>query len=138
MPDPRPKDPEKLRLWLERKSIAARGDLNPMKRSENESQKVSHRRGVCPKCGQERYLVEDHILAKGLGGHPTDPGNLQYICYDCHVDKTAEDLRQMARTPESKERMRQVALERYSTAEGRARTSEAMREYHRKKELGDD
>lgn len=47
--------------------------------------------GNCPLCGTwRRALHQDHITPKWKGG--TDaPVNLQYICANCHQDKTRED-----------------------------------------------
>jgi len=43
----------------------------------------------------------DHIISIALGGHPTDPANLQSCCDPCHTLKTAQDRRHAAalRTP---------------------------------------
>lgn len=48
--------------------------------------------GNCKICGVYRKSLErDHILPKWKGGLD-DPDNIQYLCSNCHRDKTAKDL----------------------------------------------
>lgn len=47
--------------------------------------------GECTKCQSWRYsLHRDHIIPKFKGGSDT-PDNWQYICANCHEDKTREE-----------------------------------------------
>lgn len=44
--------------------------------------------GHCPKCGTYRqWLQRDHIVPRYLGG-TNDPSNIQYLCANCHEDKS--------------------------------------------------
>ena len=48
--------------------------------------------GNCPKCGSWRQsLHRDHILPKYKGGSDAED-NVQYICANCHEDKSRLDL----------------------------------------------
>lgn len=48
--------------------------------------------GNCQKCGTyRRSLHRDHILPKFKGGSD-ETDNIQYICANCHEDKTRIDL----------------------------------------------
>ena len=52
----------------------------------------THRSGNCGICGVWRKsLHRDHIIPKFRGGPDTED-NCQYICANCHEDKTREDL----------------------------------------------
>jgi hypothetical protein len=54
---------------------------------------ASHRRGNCSLCGVWRNtLHRDHIIPRCKGG-TEDPSNFQYICANCHEDKTRSDLK---------------------------------------------
>lgn len=49
--------------------------------------------GNCPFCDTwRRSLHRDHIIPKWKGGSD-DEENCQYICANCHEDKTREDLK---------------------------------------------
>ena len=62
--------------------------------------------GNCPKCGTWRKtLHRDHILATCKGGLDT-PENIQYLCANCHENKTSEDLRGFKQSPETKAKKR--------------------------------
>lgn len=51
------------------------------------------RSGNCQRCGTERYsLIRDHIVPQYAGGSD-DESNTQYLCNNCHEDKTKEDFR---------------------------------------------
>jgi hypothetical protein len=89
--------------------------------------------GPCVKCGTWRERLQtDHIIPRRKGGGD-DPSNIQYLCANCHEDKTRAELREChsgrkhspehiakrseanrgrVRTPEQKERIRQAALAR--------------------------
>ena len=60
---------------------------------QNAFNEVNPRRGgPCGKCGVERrFLHRDHIMPRFRGG-TDDPSNIQYLCANCHEDKTAEDM----------------------------------------------
>ena len=53
----------------------------------------NHKRsGPCLKCGVWRHsLHRDHVVPKWKGGSD-DPSNFQYICANCHEDKTREEF----------------------------------------------
>ena len=49
--------------------------------------------GACPKCGTIRFrLHRDHIVPRWKGG-PDESSNIQYLCANCHEDKTCEDMK---------------------------------------------
>jgi len=51
------------------------------------------RSGNCPLCGVFRQRLErDHILPRHKGGS-NESNNIQYICANCHQDKTCIELR---------------------------------------------
>ena len=95
--------------------------------------------GDCAICGIYRYsLHRDHIVPRwkfkyGLvEGDPTDPANFQYLCANCHEDKTREEFlsdeyRRIAvarvglYTDEYRERQRQDRLGKQHTSEARAK-----------------
>lgn len=53
---------------------------------------------TCPKCGAtRRYLHRDHVIPKWMGGTDT-PDNFQWLCANCHEDKTFME----SQTPEFK------------------------------------
>ncbi len=70
--------------------------------------------GLCQKCGVERISRHrDHITPryKGieLGWTPEQieaPENIQYICANCHEDKTRQDLKGRKNSPEARAKMR--------------------------------
>jgi 5-methylcytosine-specific restriction endonuclease McrA len=75
--------------------------------------------GNCSKCGAWRQsLHREHIIPKFKGGSE-DPSNIQYICANCHEDKTREDLRGMPSankgkkfSDEHKKKLRIAAIKR--------------------------
>lgn len=74
-------------------------------------------------------MVEDHIEPKffrNLRDEDPDRDNLQYICYDCHVDKTREDLLEIAQV------RRELGIRRKK----RGPMSEDMKERLRQTHLG--
>ena len=51
-----------------------------------------HNSGFCQECGRWRdTLHRDHIVPRWKGG-PDTPDNIQFVCANCHEDKTREDL----------------------------------------------
>jgi hypothetical protein len=53
---------------------------------------VRSRSGDCQKCGVFRQsLHRDHVVPKVRGG-ADDESNVQYLCANCHEDKTRDDL----------------------------------------------
>lgn len=55
--------------------------------------------GDCPLCGIYReFLAKDHIVPRwkfrdgSVSGNPEEPSNIQYICDNCHADKTRLDV----------------------------------------------
>jgi len=68
------------------------------------------RSGHCPLCGTWRkVLVRDHIHPKHLGG-TEDSSNLQYICANCHQDKTEAELKARVITDQERENRRNAQL----------------------------
>ena len=63
-----------------------------------ESEVTPLQKGTCPGCGFWRYLQRDHVTPVGLGGED-HPDNTQRLCYDCHYDKSREDIRACRTTP---------------------------------------
>lgn len=48
-------------------------------------------RGCCQKCGTRRnHLQKDHVIPKSRGGSD-DVDNIQYLCANCHEDKTRSE-----------------------------------------------
>jgi hypothetical protein len=100
--------------------------------------------GNCAICGLYRHsLDEDHIIPRWKGGSD-DPSNKQYICQNCHHDKTSKDVvgnkfregtkhspetlaklsashRQRYQDPEQREKQRQVQLKRFEDPAERAK-----------------
>ena len=53
--------------------------------------------GACLKCGTWRERLQtDHIVPRSRGGSD-DPSNLQYLCANCHEDKTRAEIRDLHR-----------------------------------------
>jgi len=84
--------------------------------------------GIC-KCGVYRDSLErDHIIPRwkfvqGLvTGDFEDPSNIQYLCANCHKDKTREDLRGFKHSQETRSRLASTW-----TPERRKQTSDRMR-----------
>lgn len=88
--------------------------------------------GPCAKCDTFRERLQcDHVIPRWKGGSD-EPENLQFLCANCHEDKTRAELRErhlgrkhsadhvakiarantgQKRTPEQRERMRAAAIE---------------------------
>jgi 5-methylcytosine-specific restriction endonuclease McrA len=82
--------------------------------------------GHCPLCDTWREsLHEDHIVPKFKGGLDT-PNNKQYICANCHEDKTREDMTGRKLSEITKEKLRQRMLGKKHSLETRARISRAL------------
>ena len=47
----------------------------------------------CQRCGVASRLEADHIQPLQRGGAPYSAANLQAICRDCHIEKTASENR---------------------------------------------
>ena len=67
--------------------------------------RIRHRTsGNCQKCGTWRQsLHRDHKIPQFEGGSD-DESNCQYICANCHEDKTREDLKRFRHTEEAKKK----------------------------------
>ena len=60
--------------------------------------------GNCPKCGTwRRKLQREHIIPRFEGGGD-EPENIQFLCANCHEDKTYEDMKRWKESPEQRER----------------------------------
>jgi len=60
--------------------------------------------GNCLKCGTWRHwLHKDHVVPRFAGGADT-PDNWQFICANCHEDKTREDFKHRS-TPAYREKI---------------------------------
>lgn len=80
--------------------------------------------GNCIKCQTwRRSLHRDHILPRWKGGGD-ESENIQYLCANCHEDKTAEDMKGHPVSEEQKQ------------AHSKRMTGRTLTEEHRKK-LGD-
>jgi hypothetical protein len=83
--------------------------------------------GNCQKCGMQRpYLQRDRIVPGFLGGI-YEPSNIQYLCANCHEDKTRAELSGIKRSKEAKEKMRSAALGRHHTEEAKKKIGEASK-----------
>ena len=45
----------------------------------------------CVQCGKAGKLEVDHVIPIASGGRATDLDNLQALCRDCHIRKTARE-----------------------------------------------
>ena len=45
----------------------------------------------CRNCGRAGRLECDHVVPMHRGGDPWDPGNLQALCRECHLAKSARE-----------------------------------------------
>src|SRR5258708_39402447 len=63
-------------------------------------------KGNCARCSTYRWALDkDHIIPKGRGG-TDDPSNIQYLCQNCHFDKThLEDFKKGSYTAEMRQKM---------------------------------
>ena len=62
--------------------------------------------GRCVNCSRVSRMECDHIIPLDRGGDPWSMDNLQTLCRDCHISKTADENRK----PESQERRRWRAV----------------------------
>jgi hypothetical protein len=82
--------------------------------------------GKCASCPHSGYLHRDHIFARwkakrdGWSKAQTEaPSNIQYLCGDCHIVKTKQDLQELRLSPGYKEK-----------ASAAAKNSLAMQAHH--------
>ena len=79
---------------IAKKYIPDLGDYTPKHTSRYERRKVhidelkQFTKDRCARCGSTKRLEMDHIIPLCVGG-TSDDINLQTLCYDCHVKKTA-------------------------------------------------
>ncbi len=83
--------------------------------------------GNCPLCGIWRNrLVIDHIIPRHKGG-THERSNLQFICANCHQDKTEVEMRERHKdrvfSPEHRAKISAANRGRKLSAETRARIS---------------
>lgn len=104
---------EAIARWQLRRA----GDVDPRRpRAKRPS-------GPCQKCGTvRRSLHREHIVPRWKGGSD-EPDNIQWLCANCHEDKTREDMigrpgwnKGRKHSAESREKMRAAARRR--TADG--------------------
>lgn len=78
--------------------------------------------GHCLKCGcWRKHLHKDHIIPRWRKG-PDTPDNWQYLCSNCHEDKTYEE-----RASVDYRAMQSAAMKARMTPEARAKLSAAVR-----------
>jgi len=80
--------------------------------------------GLCARCGTYRWkLDKDHIIPKSRGGTDT-PSNRQYLCQNCHCDKTfSED--KVHSTVEARERQSKLQKGKKLSPETREKIRQA-------------
>ena len=83
------------------------------RRMSAKRRKVVRRRALdragwrCEMCGVPGLLEVDHRVPLRLGGDPYCLSNLQALCRDCHLTKTArEDARETGKLATGRERIR--------------------------------
>lgn len=82
--------------------------------------------GNCEMCGIYRWCRDqDHIIPRWKGG-TDDPSNIQYVCQNCHRDKTREDMTGLKQSPEWIEKRAAANRGKKRSIESRARMSEAQ------------
>jgi hypothetical protein len=73
--------------------------------------------GNCAKCGMYRWsLDQDHIIPKSKGG-TDDPSNIQYLCQNCHADKTHQDRKGIKASPETREKRSLLMKQKFEDPE---------------------
>lgn len=79
-----------------------------------------------PGCEITAALEVDHIVCLGLGGKDAD-WNLQALCYDHHKQKTAQDVRMIAKA--KRLRLTHLGLKPPSKAKIRSRRFQPTRDW---------
>ena len=96
----KPMSSDMVSLWLRRYlpfMEYERGKFHCKRGKDKEAQKEFARmKKIVPKtpcvlCGSTEDLQLDHIKAWFFGGK-TEPSNMQWLCYNCHRKKTAEEF----------------------------------------------
>jgi len=81
--------------------------------------------GFCPECGAWRdSLHRDHVVPRWKGGGD-DEDNIQYLCANCHEEKTRVDLTGRRNSDEAIARTRAKNTGQKRTAEAREKMSES-------------
>lgn len=87
---------------------------------------MPRRNGPCQKCGTWRArLQRDHIIPKFEGGSD-DPSNFQYLCANCHEDKTIDDMKRRRDSPETRAKRIASLTGRKHTPEHRAKIAASL------------
>ena len=60
----------------------------------------------CVKCGRAGRMEVDHVLPRHKGGALYDLGNLQTLCYQCHLAKTSSEFKKIPDRPGYREKWR--------------------------------
>jgi len=101
-----------------------------MGRTFVKSKKMQRPSGTCPLCGTWRQtLHRDHKIPKFKGGSD-DESNIQYICANCHEDKSRDERIGVKRPPfsdEWKANMATAQRGRVFTAEQREKISAGVK-----------
>ena len=86
-----------------------------------------HNSGFCQECGAWRdSLHRDHGVPRWKGGGD-DEDNIQYLCANCHEEKTRVDLMGRRNSDEAIARSKAFHIGRKRTPEAKERMSEAAR-----------
>ena len=94
------------KFWKEHdKSISWQGQRSrALKRDNFTCKKCGIKHSQIYKKGEEvieyeldNKLQVDHIIPVSIGGDSLDLDNLQTLCIECHIEKTKEDLKEIAK-----------------------------------------